>query len=119
MITVTYRPHRYGRLSVAPFNGRSLPGDAALPRLAEDDAAEEEAAAGPGQAQVHLQQQDVVGRVALRGGHLVLELGGKLSNEAKSVAGNHWLRLSPSVALLRGQVWSSLGIRYQQQQLVD
>ena len=28
-------------------------------------------------------------------------------NEAKSVAGNHWLRLSPSVALLRGQVWSS------------
>ena len=41
------------------------------------------------------------------------------SNEAKSVAGNHWLRLSPSVALLRGQVWSSLGIRCQQQQLVD
>ena len=38
-------------------------------------------------------------------------------NEAKSVAGNHWLRLSPSVALLRGQVWSSLGIRCQQ--LVD
>ena len=28
--------------------------------------------------------------------------------EAKSVAGNHWLRLSPSVTLLRGQVWSSL-----------
>ena len=40
-------------------------------------------------------------------------------NEAKSVAGNHWLQLSPSVALLRGQVWSSLGIRCQQQQLVD
>ena len=40
-------------------------------------------------------------------------------NEAKSVAENHWLRLSPSVALLRGQVWSSLGIRCQQQQLVD
>ena len=32
------------------------------------------------------------------------------SNEAKSVAGNHWMRLSPSVALLRGQAWSSLGI---------
>ena len=29
-------------------------------------------------------------------------------NEAKSVAGNQWLRLSPSVALLRGQVWSAL-----------
>ena len=41
------------------------------------------------------------------------------TNEVKSVAGNHWLRLSPSVALLRGQVWSSLGIRCQQQQLVD
>ena len=27
-------------------------------------------------------------------------------NEAKSVAGNHWLRLSPSVVLLRGQVWA-------------
>ena len=40
-------------------------------------------------------------------------------NEAKPVAGNHWLRMSPSVALLRGQVWSSLGIRCQQQQLVD
>ena len=40
-------------------------------------------------------------------------------NEAKSVAGNHWLQMSPSVALLRGQVWSSLGIRCQQQQLVD
>ena len=40
-------------------------------------------------------------------------------NEAKSVAGNHWLRLSPSVALLRGQVWSSLGTRCQQQQRVD
>ena len=40
-------------------------------------------------------------------------------NEAKSVAGNHWLRSSASVALLRGQVWSSLGIRCQQQQLVD
>ena len=40
-------------------------------------------------------------------------------NEAKSVAWNHWLRLSPSVALLRGQVWSSLGIRCQQLQLVD
>ena len=40
-------------------------------------------------------------------------------NEAKSVAGYHWLRLSPSVALLRGQVWSSLGIRCQQLQLVD
>ena len=25
-----------------------------------------------------------------------------LPNEAKSVAGNHWLRLLPSVALLRG-----------------
>ena len=25
-----------------------------------------------------------------------------IANEAKSVAGNHWLRLSPSVALLRG-----------------
>ena len=25
--------------------------------------------------------------------------------DTKSVAGNHWLRLSPSVALLRGQVW--------------
>ena len=24
VITVTYRPHRYGRLSAAPFNGRSL-----------------------------------------------------------------------------------------------
>ena len=35
------------------------------------------------------------------------------------MAGNHWLRLSPSVALLKGQVWSSLGIRCQQQQLVD
>ena len=42
-----------------------------------------------------------------------------VSNEAKSVAGNHWLRLSPSVALLRGRVSSSLGIRCQQQQLVD
>ena len=42
-----------------------------------------------------------------------------IKNEAKSVAGNHWLRLSPSVALQRGQVWSSLGIRCQQQQLVD
>ena len=41
------------------------------------------------------------------------------SNEAKSVAGNHWLRMSQSVALLRGRVWSSLGIRCQQQQLVD
>ena len=41
------------------------------------------------------------------------------TNEAKSVAGNHWLRLLPSVALLRGQVWSSLGISCQQQQLVD
>ena len=40
-------------------------------------------------------------------------------NEAKSVAGNHWLRLSPSVNLLRGRVWSRLGIRCQQQQLVD
>ena len=40
-------------------------------------------------------------------------------NEAKSVAGNHWLRLSPTVALLRGQVWNSLDIRCQQQQLVD
>ena len=39
-------------------------------------------------------------------------------NEANSVAGNHWLRLLPSVALL-GQVWRSLGIRCQQQQLVD
>ena len=28
-------------------------------------------------------------------------------NEAKSVAGNPGLRLSPSVALLRGQVWST------------
>ena len=27
-----------------------------------------------------------------------------LTNEAKSVAGNHKLRLSPSVVLLRGQV---------------
>ena len=42
-----------------------------------------------------------------------------VQNEAKSVAGNHWLRLSPTVALLRGQVWSSLGIRCQQQQLGD
>ena len=33
-------------------------------------------------------------------------------NESKSVAGNHWFRLSPSVALLRWQVWSSLGIRW-------
>ena len=24
MITVTYQPHQYGRLSAAPFNGRSL-----------------------------------------------------------------------------------------------
>ena len=24
VITVTYRPHRYGRLSASPFNGRSL-----------------------------------------------------------------------------------------------
>ena len=40
-------------------------------------------------------------------------------NEAKSVAGKHWLRLLPSVALLRGQVWSTLGIRCQQPQLVD
>ena len=40
-------------------------------------------------------------------------------NEAKSEAGNHWLQLSPSLALLRGQVWSSLGIRCQQQHLVD
>ena len=24
VITVTYRPHRYGRLSATPFNGRSL-----------------------------------------------------------------------------------------------
>ena len=30
-----------------------------------------------------------------------------IMNEAKSVAGNHWLRLSPSVDLLRGQVWSN------------
>ena len=37
----------------------------------------------------------------------------------RSVAGNDWLRLSPSVGLLRGQVWSSLGIRCQQQQLVN
>ena len=36
------------------------------------------------------------------------------TNEAKSVAGTPWLRLSPSVALLRGRVWSSLGIRWQQ-----
>ena len=40
-------------------------------------------------------------------------------NEDKSIAENHWLRLTPSVALLRGQVRSSLGIRCQQQQLVD
>ena len=26
VITVTYRPHQYGRLSAAPFNGRSLVG---------------------------------------------------------------------------------------------
>ena len=43
----------------------------------------------------------------------------KVPNEAESVVRNHWLRISPSVALLRGQVWSSLGIRCQQQQLVD
>ena len=24
VITITYRPHQYGRLSAAPFNGRSL-----------------------------------------------------------------------------------------------
>ena len=52
-------------------------------------------------------------------GTLLEDLVNVKGNEAKSVAGNHWLRLSPSVALLRGQVWSSLGIRCQQQQLVD
>ena len=51
------------------------------------------------------------------GSHILLKIVSE--NEAKSVAGNHWLRLSPSAALLRGQVWSSLGIRCQQQQLVD
>ena len=51
--------------------------------------------------------------------HLWLCVSWNTLNEAKSVAGNHWLRLSPSVALLRGQVWSSFGIRCQQQQLVD
>ena len=50
---------------------------------------------------------------------LFLRLTVSDSNEAKSVAGNHWLWLSPSVALLRGQVWSSFGIRCQHQQLVD
>ena len=29
VITVTYRPRRYGRLSAAPFNGRSLQSGAA------------------------------------------------------------------------------------------
>ena len=40
---------------------------------------------------------------------IILNISGNLFaneflNEAKSVAGNHWLRLPPSVALLRGQI---------------